>query len=74
MHVLQGSQARVVARRTHGSAVCPLGRCEVKASVPEVDQDLESEMQSRLGFRQPYTPYHTTYHTPDYTPYHTPHP
>ena len=47
VHVLQGSQVRVVASRTRGSAVCPLGRCEVKASVPEVDRDLESEMQSR---------------------------
>ena len=51
MHVLQGSQARLVASRTRGSAVCPLGRCEVKAIVPEIDRALESEMQSQLGFR-----------------------
>ena len=51
VRMLQGSQARSVANSTR-NAVCPLGRCEVKASVPEVDQDLENEMQSRLGFRQ----------------------
>ena len=51
LRVLQGSQARAVASRT-GNAACPLGRCEVKASVPEVDLDLESEMHSRLGFKQ----------------------
>ena len=49
--ILQGSQARSVASST-GNAVCPLGRCEVKASVPEIDWDLESEMRSQLGFRQ----------------------
>ena len=35
-----------------GSAACPLGRCEVRPCVPEVDQDLESKMRSRLGFKQ----------------------
>ena len=49
--LLKGSQARSIAART-GNAACPLGRCEVKASVPEVDRDLESEMRSQLGFRQ----------------------
>ena len=51
VRVLQGSQARAVASRT-GNAVCPLGRCEVRPCVPEVDRDLESEMRSRLGFKQ----------------------
>ena len=51
VRVLQGSQARAIASRT-GSAACPLGRCEVRPCVPEVDQDLESKMRSRLGFKQ----------------------
>ena len=51
LRVLQGSQARAVASRT-GNAVCPLGRCEVRPCVPEIDQDLENEMQARLGFKQ----------------------
>ena len=51
LRVLQGSQARAVASRT-GNAVCPLGRCEVRPFVPEIDRDLESEMRARLGFKQ----------------------
>ena len=51
VRVLQGSQARAVASRT-GNATCPLGRCEVRPCVPEVDRDLESKMRSRLGFKQ----------------------
>ena len=51
LRVLQGSRARVVASRT-GTAACPLGRCEVRPCVPEIDQDLENEMQARLGFKQ----------------------
>ena len=51
VRVLQGSQARAVASRT-GYAVCPLGRCEVRPCVPDVDLDLESEMRERIGFKQ----------------------
>jgi hypothetical protein len=51
VRLLQGSQARSVASRT-GNAACPLGRCEVRASVPEISFDLENEMRSQLGFRQ----------------------
>ena len=51
VRVLQGSQARAVASRT-GYAVCPLGRCEVRPCVPEIDLALESEMRERIGFRQ----------------------
>ena len=40
-----------MASRT-GNATCPLGRCEVRPCVPEVDRDLESKMRSRLGFKQ----------------------
>ena len=49
--MLQGSQARAVASRT-GYAVCPLGRCEVRPCVPEIDLDLEAEMRKRIGFKQ----------------------
>eukprot|EP00964_Phaeocystis_antarctica_P033511 scaffold19007_cov71-Phaeocystis_antarctica.AAC.1 len=51
VRVLQGSQARAVASRT-GYAACPLGRCEVRPCVPDVDLDLESEMRERIGFKQ----------------------
>ena len=51
VRVLQGSQARAVASRT-GYATCPLGRCEVRPCVPDVDLDLESEMRERIGFKQ----------------------
>ena len=51
VRMLQGNQVRAVASAT-GSAVCPLGRCEVRPCVPEVDLDLEREMRSRLGFKQ----------------------
>ena len=51
VRLLQGGQARAVASRT-GYAVCPLGRCEVRPCVPEIDLDLESEMRKRIGFKQ----------------------
>ena len=51
VRLLQGSQARAVASRT-GYAVCPLGRCEVRPCVPEIDLDLEAEMRKRIGFKQ----------------------
>ena len=51
VRLLQGGQARAVASRT-GYAVCPLGRCEVRPCVPEIDLDLESEMRTRIGFKQ----------------------
>ena len=51
VRLLQGSQARAVASRT-GFAVCPLGRCEVRPCVPEIDLNLEAEMRKRIGFKQ----------------------
>ena len=51
VRLLQGSQARAVASRT-GYAVCPLGRCQVRPCVPEIDLDLAAEMRKRIGFKQ----------------------
>ena len=51
VRLLQGSQARSAASRT-GRVACPLGRCEVRPHVPDIDRDLENEMHSQLGLRQ----------------------
>ena len=51
VRLLQGSQARSAASRT-GRVACPLGRCEVRPYVPDIDRDLENEMCSQLGLSQ----------------------
>ena len=43
--MLQGREMRATANLT-GSASCPLGRCEVKPHVPEVETILESEIEA----------------------------
>ena len=46
--VLQSRAVRATACLT-GSAACPLGRCEVKPVVPEVDQTLASQLESHFA-------------------------
>eukprot|EP00964_Phaeocystis_antarctica_P035165 scaffold20057_cov61-Phaeocystis_antarctica.AAC.11 len=46
--VLQSRAVRATACLT-GSAACPLGRCEVKPIVPEVDQTLASQLESHFA-------------------------
>ena len=46
--VLQGSEVRAIASRT-GNVACPLGRCVVRPTVPEVDHALGRDLAWRFA-------------------------